>query len=115
MTATLTAQDFAMLEQFATQGDRYDYWGYLAARGDRYASLAQGVVTGATSDGYTANQYAASYASAKNRRTGSSLDLTVFPVTIPTWHEKNGVKRTGSSLDIAVFAVTIAPWHALYA
>ena len=68
MAGTLTQQDIAQLTQYANNGDRYNYWNYLAAKGDSYARLALGVVSGATLDGYVANHYAASYAPA-----GSSL------------------------------------------
>ncbi|HEX7635487.1 MAG TPA: calcium-binding protein, partial [Noviherbaspirillum sp.] len=62
MANTLTAQDFAILQQFVNNQDRYGYWNYLAARGDAYAALALGVVTGANSEGFVANAYAATYA-----------------------------------------------------
>ncbi|MES2407125.1 MAG: hypothetical protein V4528_07370 [Pseudomonadota bacterium] len=61
MAGTLTQQDIAQLTQYANNGDRYNYWNYLAVKGDSYARLALGVVTGATLDGYVANHYAASY------------------------------------------------------
>ncbi|MHB1098190.1 MAG: beta strand repeat-containing protein [Burkholderiales bacterium] len=64
MANTLTQQDIAQLQQYATAGDRYKYWSYLSAKGDPYATLALGVVTGATSDGYIANHFAATFAPA---------------------------------------------------
>lgn len=64
MAGTLTQQDIAQLTQYANKGDRYNYWNYLAVKGDPYARLALGVVTGATLDSYVANHYAASYAPA---------------------------------------------------
>lgn len=54
MAGTLTEQDVEQLSQYAADGKRYEYWDYLAQRGDAYAKLALGVVTGSTLEGYVA-------------------------------------------------------------
>ncbi|HCA27156.1 MAG TPA: hypothetical protein DEP05_05875 [Betaproteobacteria bacterium] len=55
MANTLTQQDMAQLQQYATAGDRYGYWNDLASKGNAYARLALGVVNGDTADGFAAN------------------------------------------------------------
>lgn len=41
----LNDNDIATLRSFTNAGDRISYYQYLIEKGDRYAALAQGVVT----------------------------------------------------------------------
>lgn len=65
----LTINDITILKDYALAGDRYNYWNYLALKGDKYAALALGVVTNETRAGYIANQYLTA--------TASSLGLAI--------------------------------------
>jgi len=60
MTAQiLTAEDFALLSQYSTNGDRTAYYGLLAAKGYDYGRLALGVVQNDILSGQVGNAYAA--------------------------------------------------------
>jgi hypothetical protein len=59
----LTASDIQVLTTYKNNQDRFNYWNYLAQKGDPYAKLALSVVTNETLEGYIANQYAAGRAS----------------------------------------------------
>ncbi|NVD43382.1 hypothetical protein HT585_31465 [Ensifer sp. HO-A22] len=59
----LNDNDIATLRSFTNAGDRISYYQYLIEKGDRYAALAQGVVTNSNLAGAVANAFAVHKAS----------------------------------------------------
>ncbi|MDC5030344.1 calcium-binding protein, partial [Acinetobacter baumannii] len=55
--ATLTSTEIAQLDKYAISGDRYNYWKFLAGKGDKYANLALSVVTNEGILGQAANEH----------------------------------------------------------
>ncbi len=64
MSRELTQDDLSILQRYVERGDRAGYWSYLSLLGDPYAGLASQVVNNNSFNGFVANQYAETVASA---------------------------------------------------
>ena len=112
MTQSLTQADVAQLQAYATAGDRYDYWSYLANLGDPYATLALGVATDETQAGFIANAYFTSVAESDGVQVTPQLlnQVGVDLMELDLKARINDVAENGTGLNLGV--AVIEGYHA---
>lgn len=104
MAGALGEHDLSTLQDYASSGDRYGYWSYLADRGDRYAVLDLGVVTGETIAGFVADNFAASYAPSGSSLAKAWSMQAWWPVGVALMQadlqpRRDAIAGTGNTLD----------------